>query len=67
MFDSSRPPDAANLAAYVAATAPLVGLTLDAERQARVTAALALVIRTAAPAFAVPITPATEPAPVYRP
>jgi hypothetical protein len=54
-------------AAHVAAAAPLVGLRLDAERQARVAAALALVARIAAPALAVPVTESDEPAPVYRP
>jgi Protein of unknown function (DUF4089) len=54
-------------AAHVAAAAPLVGLRLDAERQARAAAALALVARIAAPALAVPVTESDEPAPVYRP
>lgn len=53
--------------AHVAAVAPAVGLTLDAERQARVAAALALVARIAAPALTMPIAEAVEPAPVYRP
>jgi hypothetical protein len=51
--------------AYVAAAAPAVGLRLDAAQQERVAAALALVIRTAAPALAVPLAPEDEPAPVY--
>lgn len=54
-------------AAHVAATAPAVGLTLNAARQARVVAAFALVVRIAAPALAVPLIEADEPAPVYRP
>ncbi|MDN3566871.1 DUF4089 domain-containing protein [Paeniroseomonas aquatica] len=54
-------------AAHVAAAAPLVGLTLDAARQARVAAAFALVAQIAAPALAVPLAPADEPAPVFRP
>ena len=60
-------PDRFDPAAHVAATAPAVGLALDATRQARVAAAFALVIRIAAPALAVPLTEADEPAPVYRP
>jgi hypothetical protein len=60
-------PDRFDPAAYVAAAAPLVGLALDADRQARVAAALALVVRVAAPALAIPVTPADEPAPVFRP
>lgn len=54
-------------ARHVAATAPAVGLSLDAARQARVAAALALVARIAAPALAVPLDETMEPAPVYRP
>ena len=46
-------PDRFDPAAHVAAAAPAVGLALDAARQARVAAALALVVRIAAPAFAV--------------
>jgi hypothetical protein len=57
-------PDRFDPAAHVAAVAPAVGLVLDA---ARVAAALALVVRIAAPAFAVPLEPTAEPAPVYRP
>jgi hypothetical protein len=60
-------PDRFDPSAHVAAVAPAVGLVLDAERQARVAAALALVVRIAAPAFAVPLEPAAEPAPVFRP
>ena len=61
-------PDRFDPAAYVAAVAPAVGLVLDAARQARVAAALALVVRIAAPAFAVAAGAETaEPAPVYRP
>ncbi|MBK1660151.1 hypothetical protein CKO45_18120 [Paracraurococcus ruber] len=60
-------PDRLDPAAYVAAMAPAVGLHLDAERQARVAAALALVARIAAPALAVPLDETAEPAPVYRP
>jgi hypothetical protein len=54
-------------AAHVAAAAPMVGLKLDAARQAKVAAALALVVRTAAPALAVALAPSDEPAPVFRP
>jgi hypothetical protein len=60
-------PDRFDPAAHVAAAAPLVGLTLDAERQAKVAAALALIVRVAAPALAVPVAETDEPAPVYRP
>ena len=44
-------PDRFNPSAYVAAAAPAVGLMLDAERQARVAAAFAMVVRIAAPAM----------------
>jgi hypothetical protein len=54
-------------AAHVAAAAPMVGLKLDAARQAKVAAALALVVRTAAPALALALAPSDEPAPVFRP
>lgn len=64
MPDQPPPIDAA---AHVAAAAPLVGLTLDANRQARVAEAFALVARIAAPALAVPLEPAMEPAPVFTP
>jgi hypothetical protein len=60
-------PDHFDPAAYVAATAPAMGLALDAGRQARVAAALALVARIAAPALRLPLTETAEPAPVYRP
>jgi hypothetical protein len=60
-------PEGFDPAAYVAAVAPAVGLALDAARQARVAAALALVARIAAPALAVRLDEAAEPAPVYRP
>jgi hypothetical protein len=60
-------PEPIDSAAHVAAAAPLVGLTLDADRQARVAAAFALVAQVAAPALAVPLEPANEPAPVFRP
>ena len=60
-------PEAFDAAAHVAAAAPMVGLRLDTARQAQVAAALALVVRTAAPALAVAVTPADEPAPVFRP
>ncbi|MCO6418155.1 DUF4089 domain-containing protein [Siccirubricoccus sp. KC 17139] len=54
-------------AAHVAAAAPAVGLALDATRQARVAAALALVVRIAGPALAVDLPVEAEPAPVFRP
>ena len=60
-------PERFDPAAHVAAAAPLVGLRLDAARQAQVAAALAMVVRTAAPALAIPLDPADEPAPVFRP
>ncbi|MCB4822074.1 AtzG-like protein [Roseicella aerolata] len=60
-------PDRFDPAAYVAATAPAMGLALDAGRQARVAAALALVARIATPALRLPLTETAEPAPVYRP
>lgn len=60
-------PDPFDPAAYVAAVAPTVGLSLDAARQAKVAAALALVVRIAAPALAVPLAETAEPAPVFRP
>lgn len=44
-------PDRFNLAAHVAAAAPAMGLMPDAERQARVAAAFAMVARLAAPAM----------------
>lgn len=60
-------PDRFDPAAHVAAAAPAVGLTLDAARQARVAAALALVVRVAAPALVIGLPETTEPAPVFRP
>jgi hypothetical protein len=60
-------PERFDPAAHVAAAAPMVGLRLDAERQAKVAAALALVVRVAAPALAVELTERDEPAPVFRP
>ena len=54
-------------AAYVAAAAPSVGLRLTAERQARVAAALALVVKVAAPALAHPVPESAEPAARFRP
>lgn len=60
------PPDP-DFAAYVAATAPLVGLTLDPAAQARIAAAMALIRTIAAPALAYDLPPGTEPAPIFRP
>jgi len=54
-------------AAYVAAAAPAVGLTLDAQRQARVAAALALVARVGAAALNRPVPESAEPAAMFRP
>lgn len=60
-------PDRFDPAAHVAAVAPTAGLALDAERQARVAAALAPVMRIVAPALTIPLGEAAEPAPVFRP
>ncbi|GGC53619.1 hypothetical protein GCM10011504_34960 [Siccirubricoccus deserti] len=60
-------PETFDPAAHVAAAGPAVGLALDAARQARVAAALALVIRIAAPALAVSLPIEAEPAPVFQP
>ena len=54
-------------AAYVAAVAPAVGLKLSPERQARVAAALALVVRVGAPALMRPVPESAEPAAMFRP
>jgi len=60
-------PEAFDPAAHVAAAAPAVGLALDAARQAKVAAAVALVVRIGGPALAVPVPVEAEPAPVFRP
>jgi hypothetical protein len=60
-------PEKFDPAAYVAAVAPAVGLVLSAERQARVAAALALVVKVGAPALQRPVPEATEPAASFRP
>lgn len=60
-------PEAFDPAAHVAAAAPAVGLALDAARQAKVAAALALVVRIGGPALAVQVPVEAEPAPVFRP
>ena len=54
-------------AAYVAAVAPAVGLRLPAERQARVAAALELVVKIGAPALTCEVAEEIEPAPVFNP
>lgn len=54
-------------ATFVAAVAPAVGLALSPERQARVAAALALVVRVAAPALVFPVPESAEPAAKFRP
>jgi 1-carboxybiuret hydrolase subunit AtzG-like len=54
-------PDPNEIAAYVRAAAPLAGLALDAEREAAVIAAFALVCRIAAPALAYPLPRIAEP------
>ena len=59
--------DAFDPAAYVAAVAPAVGLKLSPERQVRVAAALALVVKVAAPALAFPVPESAEPAARFRP
>ena len=59
-------PETFDPAAHVAA-APAVGLALSPERQARVAAALALVVKVAAPALAYPVPESAEPAAKFRP
>jgi len=54
-------------AAYVAAVAPMVGLALSPDRQARVAEALALVVKVAGPALAFPVPESAEPAARFRP
>ncbi|HUA76356.1 MAG TPA: AtzG-like protein [Acetobacteraceae bacterium] len=61
MTDAPAPPDAAAIASYVRAAAPLAGLALDPERERAVIAAFALVSRIAAPALAYPLPRMTEP------
>ncbi len=63
MFD----PEQFDPAAHVAAAAPAVGLRLDAVRQARVAAALAMVVRIGSPALLAEVPETVEPAPVFRP
>ena len=53
--------------AYVAAVAPMLGLTLTPERAAAVADALALVVRVAAPALEYALPQHEEPAPVFVP
>lgn len=60
-------PDRFDLAAHVAGAAPAVGLVLDMDRQARVAAAFALVVRIATPALKISLPETVEPAPVFRP
>lgn len=60
-------PETFDPAAHVAAVAPAVGLALSPERQARVAAALALVVKVAAPALAYPVPESAEPAAKFRP
>ena len=61
MSAGAPPPDAFSVAAYVKAAALLAGLSLDAEREAAVAAAFALVCRIAAPALAYPLPRVAEP------
>jgi hypothetical protein len=58
-------PDPFDPLAYVAAAAPAMGIHLTQARQAEVAAAFALVMRIAAPALALSIDGADEPAPVF--
>ncbi len=52
--------------AFTAATAPMVGLELSAERLAKVSAAFDLVVKIASPALNARLPPEAEPAPVFR-
>jgi hypothetical protein len=54
-------------AAYVAAVAPLLGLTLTPEEQARIAAEFALVAAVARPALARALPATEQPAPVFCP
>jgi hypothetical protein len=58
-------PETFDPAAYVAAAAPLVGLTLTPAEQARIAAEFALFLAIARPALARALPP-TEPAAVFR-
>jgi len=60
-------PDSFDPFAYVSATAPLVGLTLDADQIKQVADAFALVIKVARPALDAEIPVDAEPAPVFHP
>lgn len=59
--------DEANIAAYVASAAALLGLPLPAERAARVAAHLQRTAAMAALLDAAPLAPHDEPAEIYRP
>jgi len=58
-------PDTFDPLAYVAATAPAMGIHLTQVRQAEVAEAFALVMRIAAPALDLTIDRSDEPAPVF--
>ena len=58
-------PDDFDPAAYVAAAAPLVGLALTPEEQARIAAEFALILAIARPVLSRDLSP-TQPAPVFR-
>ena len=60
-------PDQFDAARYVREVAPLMDLALTPEQEARIAAALALVVRIAAPALAVELPSDAEPAPVFTP
>lgn len=59
--------DPAGIDAYVKFTAPLLGFSFDAEREAAVVAAFALICRIAGPALNYPLARLAEPAPVFTP
>jgi hypothetical protein len=60
-------PDSFDPLAYVSATAPVVGLRLDADQIKKVADAFALVIKVARPALDANIPADAEPAPVFQP
>ncbi len=60
-------PETFDPAAYVAAAAPAIGLSLTPERAAEIAAAFALVVRIATPALCLALPAHIEPAPVFAP
>lgn len=58
-------PDNFDALAYVTAVAPAVGFRLSPERLAEIAEAFALVVRVGAPALAMDVPGAAEPAPVF--